>query len=201
MALPATDAFTNTDGVQLTTHSASWTLNDGDFDIITNQISPDDPATGENGAHWNADTFANDHYAKITATLMSGGGGIGVAVRCNTSGTQNYYGTYWLSSGNIYSFTVISGTWTQKGLVTSLIALNDEIEIRATGTAIDIYINSVKNTTLSFTDSSLTTGAAGLSGYAGGSLPADNWEGGDVGGAGATGKANPINGPLAGPLG
>ncbi len=90
MALPATEAFTNSNGTQLTTHSSNWTLNSGDFDIQSNALSPDAAST-ENGAHWNADTFDDDQYAQATLVDQFNSRTIGVAVRCHAT-ADTYYG-------------------------------------------------------------------------------------------------------------
>ena len=192
MALPATDAFTGTTNDQLTTYSANWTLRDGDFDIQTNQVAPDDPAADECCAYWNADVFNSNHYAKITPNAYANGL-IGVATRIQ-SGANSYYGVYSGAAAS-YSFDVDAGAWTQR-FADASIATGTVLELRSNGDAHDVYEDDVLNSTLSFTDAGgLSGGAAGICGYNddAGCL-ADSWEGGDIGAA--TASIDTIDSPV-----
>ena len=125
MALPATDAFTNTDGVQLTAHSASWTLNPvsgGNADIQGNKLAPDSADTNDSAAHWNADSFSNDQYAQaVFGTAGGAGWGIGVACRVATAATLTYYMFYGHSGVTYATYFAksVAGTWTQFGSTTA----------------------------------------------------------------------------------
>ena len=184
-ALPATDTFTGTDGTALTTYSANWSLNSGNFVINTNSVAPNQ-ALIEGGARWNADTFASDQYAqgKIVAVSTSGQT-IGVAVRASTSGTASYYGFYNDGSGGgkTFLFKMVSGTWTQLGAIGTGLAANDVIRLEISGTTLTPKVNGVtKSPPGAQTDSALSSGAAGLSGYsASTSNRLDDWEGGSLG--------------------
>ena len=51
MGLPATDSFTDTNGVSLISHSSNWTMNCGAFDIQSNELAPNSGST-ESAAFW-----------------------------------------------------------------------------------------------------------------------------------------------------
>ena len=89
MALPATEDFNGSNYVQLTTHNASWTLNNGDFDLYSNALACDAASTW-NMAHWNADSFNNNQYAEATLVTLSNGIWIGLAVRCHATQHTGY---------------------------------------------------------------------------------------------------------------
>ena len=89
MALPATDAFTGTNGTALTTYSANWTYNKGTFGIHTNALCCTVDGF-DAAAHWNADTFGNDQYARATVTAIDSLAYVGVAVRCHASAETWY---------------------------------------------------------------------------------------------------------------
>jgi len=177
MALPTTENFNGTTNDQLTTYSANWTLRDGDFDIQTNQVAPDDPAADECCAYWNADAFDPNHYSKITPNGYANGL-IGVATRIQP-GANSYYGVYSGAAAS-YSFDVDAGAWTQQ-FTDASIATGTVLELRSNGSSHDVYEDDVINSTLSFTDAGLSGGAAGICGYNddAGCL-ADSWEGGDI---------------------
>lgn len=182
MALPATDVFTGTNNTQLTTYSANWTLNNGDFDIQSNSLACD--ANVEAGAHWNADTFGNAQYAQcdIVGTLTSGPW-VGVCVRAHAS-AASWYG-YYGSGDDSYVYKVVSGTWTQLGSAGSAFVTADEIRLEVSGTTITPTRNgSGTGTPGAQTDSALSSGFAGVAGYADiTDFRMDNWEGGDLGAA------------------
>ena len=85
MTLPATDAFTDTDAVHIGTHG-SWTVVDGQFDIYSNSLAPDD--SGLSCAYWNADTFDNNQYSQAIVAAITGSNNIGIAVRIQAAGTN-----------------------------------------------------------------------------------------------------------------
>ena len=180
MALPATDNFTAANGTALTTYSANWTLNNGNFAINTNAVYPNSGST-ENGAHWNADTFNNDQYSQGDLISEALGRAIGVAVRCHAS-AATFYGWYNDTAGS-YLFKMVAGVWTQLGADQASWAVNDIPRIEAEGTTIRGLVNG--STVITQTDSAIASGSAGLSGYhAASSVRLDNWEGGDLGAAG-----------------
>lgn len=199
MALPATENFNGSgDGTQLTSHSSDWTLNDGDFDIQSNAVAVDDPGHDEAGAHWNADSFNDDQYAEGDITNTASGVYVGVAVRCNTGGSANYYGYYSDSGDASYLHKNINGSWTQLGSTGNTFSTNDTVRIEAEGTTITPNINgSTTGTPGAQTDSALSSGSAGISGYDDGEgMRLDNWEGGNIGGPAGRTTYNTDSNPL-----
>lgn len=191
MALPATDTFTGSNGTQITAHSGSWTLNAGDFDIQSNALAPDSGGN-ECGAHWNADTFDDDQYAEATYVAGQALFATGIAVRCHAS-AATYYGFYIdpFSGTNSYLFKQVAGSWTQIGSNIGNPATSSVIRLEAEGTTLRVIDDG--STIRTSTDSSISSGYAGVAGY-GDTTGAriDNWEGGNLAGAVA------IVGPLVG---
>ena len=185
-ALPATDAFTSTNGTTLTTYSSSWSLNSGDFAINTNAVYPNQSGA-EGGARWNADTFGNDQYAQgKLANITTTGQTIGVAVRASTGGAASYYGFYADGSGGgkTFLFKMVSGTWTQLGSTGAALSANDLLRLEISGTTLTPKVNgSTQSPPGTQTDSALSSGAAGLSGYSlSTAMRLDDWEGGNLAG-------------------
>ena len=176
MALPATDAFSGTNGQSLTAYSANWTNNNGTFAIHTSAVYPAS-GSGDQCAHWNADTFSNDQYSKATVAAY-GSQYIGVACRCHAS-AATWYEVISAAGDATYFYKVIAGSGTELAANTGTWTVGDVIEIRAVGTTISWYKNTVLQQ--SVTDTSITSGYAGIAGA--GTIESsrlDNWEGGNV---------------------
>lgn len=193
MSLPATDNFTGSDGTQLTTYSANWTLNNsgatGDFDIQSNNLA-EDGGSAIYGAHWNADSFNNDQYAQaVYYTSGSSSNGIGIAVRVIGTSVRTFY--CWLSdtggTNAAYLEKVIAGVETQLGSTTAKWTNGITAKITAVGTTITPYINgSTTGTPGAQTDASdnITAGYAGIAAWGDNTInKIDDWEGGNLGSA------------------
>jgi hypothetical protein len=186
MALPASDAFTDVNGTQLTAHSASWTLNFEDFDIQSNALAPDAPSGYVDAlAHWNADAFNNDQYAQ--AVFVSAGSAdrcAGVAVRVAAASTDTGY--LWYSATAVgsasYLGKYVAGSWTQLGSNGAKWSNGDTCRLEASGTTITPKINgSTLNPPNAQTDSAIASGYAGVSGYGDSTTnKIDDWEGGNL---------------------
>lgn len=189
MALPATDAFTTVSNQALTTYSASWSLNSGNFQVDASDVVVAN-ASAECGAFWNADAFNGNHYAFITRTAV-GTDWLGPGTRHAGAGTASYYGFYTQGTGaETYLFKMVTGTWTQLGSAGSVnIVANDVLRLESNGTTHTPIRNGSTYTSIGAqTDSALSGGAAGLSGYGLATLAnaGDNWEGGNLGAAAAS---------------
>jgi len=184
VALPATDDFTDSNGTQLTAHSANWTLNttgvSGDFDIQTNTLCADGEAD-DYGAHWNADSFNNDQYSEAYHTRPTPSGyAVGVACRLIGSAVRTYYG-YLADDNNCYLIKLVAGSG-------SLLGTGDvwgngiTVRIEAEGTTITPMIGGAEDESIGAqTDGSIASGYAGVCGYSDGTgLRVDNWEGGNL---------------------
>src|SRR3990172_1857706 len=104
MPLPATDAFTDTNGVQITSHGTGWTLLNGgslqgDMDIQSNSLASDVLNT-DVVAFWDNDTFDDDHYSEATiVAITSNPVYIGVTTRCSSPSSAWLFNMH---SGNSY---------------------------------------------------------------------------------------------------
>ncbi len=183
MALPATDAFTGSDGTALTTYSANWTLNFGNFALFSNSLRPNGgDVNTDAAAHWNADTFGNDQYAQGTVPAISTAY-MGVAARCATSAATFY--NFLVNSDAYYLNKYVAGAGTNLGNTPSPdLTVGDTLRIEANGTSIVAKRNGT-NKIGPITDSSITSGSAGVTGNGTGTggVRIDNWEGGNLGAA------------------
>jgi hypothetical protein len=189
MALPATDTFTGLDAAEaLTTYSANWTAGLGAFEGAPGGGAVQGVSGGDllKWAFWNADSFNNNQYAQCVVTLTSSSAEVGVAVRCDAT---NGYLALVSGDGNLYLIKVVSGAYVGPDLDTATgIASGSVIKVTADGTTIKVYDDGVE--VCSATDSSLTAGAAGISGYSSvEGLSLDNWEGGNISGDGSSALA------------
>lgn len=179
MALPATDNFNRADSGDLGTN---WDVIFGDgFQITSNTAASNTDFGGgfDCAEIWNADSFGDDQYSKATVSGATGtGGASGLAVR---GATDNYYGWY-SDSANGYIFEVVGGSFNTFATGDAW-SDSDDVELQVEGTTITPLRNGSEDLSVGAqTDSSLASGAAGLSGYGNALLNAlDDWEGGDLG--------------------
>lgn len=193
MALPATDSFTNTSGDSWYLGDAnfpSWTdLTGGSTLVVTaagDQVFPN-KSGATSLAYWNADSFSADHYSKLTITGAYGSnyGCIGPAV-CVQSGAASGYA--YLVGGDESStqraavVKLTAGSVSVLGSWHAAPAISTVIKLERSGNDLKVYYDDVLQSGLTQTDSTYTTGAAGVAGrfqstvYVGG----DDWEGGNV---------------------
>lgn len=179
MALPATDDFNRADSSDLGTN---WDVIFGDgHQVSSNEcLCNTDFSSGYDAAEiWNADSFDDDQYSEATVTGVVGVGATGVAVR---GSTDNFYG-YYSDDFNCYLFKVVGGSFTTFATGTSW--SNGEVcRLEAEGTTITPLIDGSEDTSVGAqTDSDISSGAAGVSGYDVTAHSIDDWEGGNLGGA------------------
>lgn len=179
-ALPATDSFTtaSTDKA-LATYSASWTVNNGAFLVLqaSDDVRPNQAA--EDRAHWNADTFDNDHYSQGVINNAANDAWVGVAVRVHASAVTDY-GWYGEGSGSNYLNKQVSGSYTDIASNGTNFAAGITIKLSVSGTTLTpTKDGSSTGTPGAQTDSSISSGYAGISGYGTGASRLDTWEGGN----------------------
>lgn len=198
-----TDAFTGTNNTLLPTYSSNWAAVRGNMRIQSNAVRPD--GSEECSARW-TDTFDDDQYSTGTIVALVNVQQIGVSVR-NASGAQSFYfyvadplfGSYFgkYVSGSVTYFAEGGDAW----------EVDDVVLLEAEGTTITPYVNTVEDSSVggATTDSSLSSGYAGVAGYdsnTGARL--DDWEGGDLGGAPSANPKGvfglPLHGPFGGPI-
>jgi len=173
MTVLATDTFDRTDGGL----GSNWTAYyaGGGGTIVSNEAKAG-VSTDSRGSYYNAVSFPDDQYSKITIGGTLGSGdfwSVGVRLSGGTT-TDGYYCS--ADSANWYITRFDNGTGTDIANNVSTFAVGDVVECRAVGSLISLY----KNGSLvgSKTDATYTTGAAGL-GWYNNNVTATTWEGGD----------------------
>lgn len=166
-----------------TSLGGNWTLNKGTFGINTNALYPR-TASDDCAAFWNAASFAANQFAQGTITAIAADSfAIGVAVRCNTSAVASFYFAYAYRNVSpnvdVEIGKYVSGTYTSLTTTTGWV-VNDVLRLEISGTTLTLKRNGSTLTTTS--DSSLSSGSPGISGYGSSSANAklDNWSGGDL---------------------
>ena len=188
MALPAADTFTtDSPDKALTTYSANWTLNNGNFLVnYSGDTCGANALDAECGAHWNADSFNDAQYSWATLAVNSVGTNyaIGVSVRCDTGGDDYFYGFYLNVGGNDhFTYEVVNGAWNQLGTDSYTDAPGDVIYLEIDGS--DNITSKINAGTVygPTSDDTIASGSAGLSGYnnAYSTCNVTDWEGGNLG--------------------
>lgn len=186
MALPATDAFTGTNGTALSTYSANWTEERNGMQIYSNAVMP--VATDDDAfAFWDADTFDDDQYSEATAVALNASGHYwaAVVIRCSTNDTCWMY-TGAIKNGDYGGKELnkwVDGTVTYvENIYTVGWSVNDVIRIEADGDTITPYLNGSIDTDLgAVADGGINSGAAGIGGYGNtNDTRVDDWEGGNL---------------------
>jgi hypothetical protein len=169
MALPATDAFTRADSTS--SAGPSWTNISGSGGVFSNECYfPTSPGV----IIWNADTFANDHYAQCVAGSFWSLAIMGPGVRVQSDDGDGYYHY----NGRIFRYD--AGSATELGS-SDVPASTDTIKMEAEGTAIRYYLNTVLK--IDVTDATYGTGGVGIRSDSA-SITVDNFEADDIGGGG-----------------
>lgn len=205
MALPATDAFTTGADAALTTYSASWTNNNGAFQVLA---ASDDvhsnSADTETGAHWNADTFGADQYSQLTVVNVAGAC-IGVSVRAAAS-AATWYG-YYTDNSSSYLYKIVTGSWSQIGSSGSAATAGQVIRLEVTGASTSTTLTPKLDGSTTGTPGAQTgrndgigSGSAGLCGYGSLQVRGDNWEGGNLGATSLAKSATSVTAALSGQL-
>ena len=178
LALPATDNFNRASQTPLAGNWTSWGtyywyLFNGGGDASLSATG-----TGYEWAHWNASLFDNDQYAKAKVANTNVNDKVGVGVRMSNGNGYFAMAGPTGSSGSLFG-KIVGNTVTVQSTNAAIFAnTGDVIKIIAAGTNILWYINDVLQE--NYTDSSLTSGNAGIAGYNNaGSGEVDDFEGGN----------------------
>jgi hypothetical protein len=203
MSIITTDNFNRSSS----TLGASWSEY-GDFSNAWNANGsaavPD--SLGADCYAANNGTFPNDHYGqcKIAVTGSGGGGqGVGPAVRMGTATPTNVYrlAADHAASNNMELSKFVGGSFTSKWVRTQAFTDGDTLYLEIQSTTLIAKLNGTA-IGASVTDSSLTSGAAGIC-FSSGTLTAasvDDFEGGDFAAAAAVSLVMPQY-PLAAMIG
>ncbi len=145
MSLPASDVFTGADGTALTTYSANWTLNYGNFAIYSNGLRANGgDANTDACAHWNADAFNNDQYSQVNLVAL-GASFIGVSCRAAASAATFYGFVVAQTADTTYLSKYVAGTGTSLGTGSGAgLVANDLLRIEANGTSIVAKVNGAQ---------------------------------------------------------
>lgn len=193
MALPASDDFNRANN---TTLGANWTLVKGLFGINTN-AAYSRSAGADTLARWNADTFGNDQYAQVTISVLSVDNiAVGVACRLDTGGAETGYFAYAFRNVSpnvdVELAKYVAGVYTTIS-TTSGFAVGDVLRLEVEGTTLRLYRNGSLVDTR--TDSSIASGAAGVSGFGNStSGRMDDWSGSNLAAAVAGQYLTPMRG-------
>lgn len=172
MAQFASDAFTDTAGTALSTHSADWTLHTsyGTGACVISDANRVRRSNNNSALFWHAGTPASADY-EVSADLFTketdgGASNTGVVGRVDTAANTCYHARYGGSSVDGWQlFKLVAGTATQLGSTSSQ-SLTDEttyaVKLKMAGTTIELFKEGSGSATVSVTDSAIS--AAGKSG-------------------------------------
>jgi hypothetical protein len=188
----ATDAFTRANETPLAGNWTSPITGEQAVNLTTNQVVT--TSDNDSSARYSGRTWANDHSssALITTPGSSGGNqGIGVCVRA-ASGARTYYRFIVDHAGasNAALHRVIAGAQTVLDTWTQTFTDGDRFTLRVNGPASAAFLEVLRAgaSVRTFTDnSSLASGSPGLA-YSSAAVSGtwDDWEGGELVGAGRT---------------
>jgi hypothetical protein len=177
MALPINDALINATTELLTTYSANWSFGLGTYNASS--LGGQAGGSAASIAYDNSNTYTNNQYAQCQ--LNSTGSNVnGVAVRA-ASGGNAYVFRASVTAGSYMVGKFVAGTGTNlSGNIAQTFSVGDALLLTVVGTTLTAYQNGVQLYTT--TDSSLTAGAAGVSGagIGGGGTSITSWQGGDM---------------------
>lgn len=187
MALPASDAFTGSDGTALATHNAGWTASVGAWVLSSNQARGNSGGT-DHYATWTGDAFGDAQYSKCAISGMANGSQYrGVFAR--GAGSGGTFRCYLIFSDGVTGADhteigiVTAGSYTRLKAVATTTVDGDVLEIRCNGTTIQFYKNSVLID--SHTDATYSSGSAGIYSF-GSNAGIDDWSANNLGGGGTS---------------
>jgi Putative esterase len=173
---------------------SDWTdMADGGMAISSDAVAGGN-ANGNTGDMWSANTFGSDQFSQIqlTGTQLTGGQWIGVTVRAQDGGADNYTGLYFWNYGNpeLMLFSRSDGNWTELGgaVPTGPLPGGTVLELDASGSTISLLENGSQ--VITATDTSITGGAPGIMAF--GTATGGDWTGGDLGSSGSGSGTPPV---------
>jgi hypothetical protein len=165
--------------------SANWTEDQGDWEIISNQVEMVNVGgEGQNSyfkARWAGAALAgNDNYCELVVSV-DGSVTIGASVRNSADTDVDCYAGMGWSGDTWYLLDLNNGVENVLGTWGSPSG-GETVRVEAEGTTIRLLIDGTQR--VSTTDSSYSSGVPGLCSYLNG-IDGDDWEAGDIS-AGAT---------------
>ena len=171
MALPFTDAFTDSNGVAVHTHNARWVVAIGNFQVETNALAANGAAATTQCLMYydetvDGDTLTADQYSEYTIGAVAAvvNANIGGACRLQKDSVGNGYSCYYSEDTNdTLMLKFVAGTPTQLGAAfTAARVANDVCRLEFVGNVGNYKVAGVSQGTR--TDSTFTTGNPGGSG-------------------------------------
>ena len=168
MTIFASDTFTGTPTTELSAYNASW-VQDGSFSTAHIGTEAGTYAVAyqslESVYRYTVTPPSADYsvFGTISTLASAGGYEYGVLGRCAAAALTWYRATYDNQNSRVRLFKYVAGSQTQLGVDVSAtigIGASKSLELRMTGTAIALYLDSVLQ--ISATDSDVT--AAGVPG-------------------------------------
>jgi hypothetical protein len=186
-----------TDNFNVSSLSSNWTQINPEYGSMTIYgsarvaSSHSQPPSNAQAARWNANSFANDQYSSLKIEVLTWlGNNYHVGVICRASGDTNgnrdlYYVTVANVNGGSPYYTafgkIVNGTHTSFHVADVAWTVGSRIELECEGTTIRAMKDAVAlGGSFTQTDSSLTSGNAGIYGGGGDYVAGDDWEGGDL---------------------
>jgi len=175
VTLPANDNLVSGTTQSITAYSASWSLGAGAMNATVNGAVGN--STGADSiAFWNADAFPNDQYANVTVnTTGTTGNSTGPAVRC-AAGTNGYSLRLVPSQSAWNLVKQVAGVKTVIATGSLTISIGDSFQLTVQGTLLTALQNGVQF--FSASDSALSSGSAGISGFSTAGPALTTWQGG-----------------------
>jgi hypothetical protein len=200
-SLPASDNFNRASEVPM---GGNWSVPTGGnidaFNLSSNTFTNPIALSFNCIMYWNADSFSADQYSQATATVYNAPASysLGIMVRVQTSGAAGGNGYYFggVAPLGFGIYKIVGGSFTQL-LATTTFTDGDVLKLTAVGTTLEAFKNG--SSVGSTTDSTYSTGQAGIGGYGGAAFTVfDDWSGDNIGGGGGTTFIKAIIGPLKG---
>lgn len=197
--------------------SADWTergpAGDVDYDVVSNQVNTVVAKAADDAvcAHIDSSYITTaDYTVEVEANSSGGGlfyGPVGRRVDYSTNDSDGYFALRFENGGSddYRLYKRVSGSWTQLGSsYSAAITGTETLKLEMDGSDISAYLDGTLRIG-PITDTALTaSGDCGISDATGGSDHSgavwDNFTADDLVVGGATGKSNPLYGPLGGPL-
>jgi hypothetical protein len=174
----ATDDFNRADQ---DLDDANWNRQTFGHLLVSQSRVAGDPATAGGNElvyDYSGRTWTNNQWSRLTLTAFAGSSQMGPAVRVsNIEGT--YYGLY-ASSTKVQLIRSLAGSVTVLVTNNQSSVVGDVLILRVSGSILTGFKNGTAVAGMeAITDTNITTGYAGITGYDIGTT-GDNWSGGDI---------------------
>ena len=173
------DDFNRPDGAL----GSNWT-DDSDGGLsISSQVATGADVSGDLGDIRTGEAYSSDQFSQIqtTATQLTGGQWIGVAVRMQDGGQNGYAAVYFWNSGSpeLLLFRRDGSSWSQIGSTYNCgpLPAGTTLKLMAVGNTLAVMENGVER--IATFDDTYVGGAPGIMAH--GAAQVDNWSGGSAG--------------------